>query len=547
MECSICSRELNDRRKPNCVSCAQATLYGPRIQQASALLDREKQHTHAEAIVRPGNDGVIACLPEDADLDDITAGVKKLGSQKACEEREVSEARINDITEKAQGLRQQIDSYKAYAASQKELHSKRRQVIAEERKDLEKRKPIVLEPVQSATRKTAQRLEKVRNRTVDARVLLCREAAMLSGLQEWRGEKNKSEYWLDGMPIPDLRELNGKLKVNMAASTKDDGDLSQPHELVTAAMDNVCRLLGNTCYYLSIRLPAEILLPHNDFPHALIVPEKAAYKVQDPPYPGLSSSQSASPAASRMLDRYGVPLARPRPLHLDRPLRDLAKDDTKTFSLFVEGVMLLAWDVAWLCRTQGLNTINSFEDICAIGRNLHQLLLNQEQVQRPPLQRGITAATTRTEQLQRPTFQRGVSAATARTDRLERTTAEPGVRLGSYSHGSAYHSLAGHGGLELLHGWRVPSSARLADKLKSYLLNEITGAEWDFLSDKEWDEDRADEMLVLVGGTRKPLDTATSVMTVAPHDGADDAQLEMGRQKGNSGWMKVRGRGGDAS
>lgn len=528
MECRICSRDFTTKRKPTCTSCAQATLYGPRIQQASALLGREKQHTHAEAIVRPGNDGVIASLPEDADWDAITLGVKKHGVTKSTEEQAVIESRINDIIDKAAELRQQIEDYKQYTAKQREHHASRRQDIATERGQLDKQKPRALEPVQSAIRKARQRLEKVRNRTVDARVLLCREAATLSGLLKRKGKDGKSEYWLGGVPIPDLRDLNGKLKLEMPAA--NDDKLNPPsHELAMAAMDNVCRLLGNSCHYLSVRLPAEILLPHNDFPHATIMPEKASYKLKDPPYPGMVSSQSSSLAASRLVDRHGVPLPRPRPLHLDRPLPELVKDDPKTFSLFIEGVMLLTWDVAWLCKTQGIDTINTFDDVCALGKNLYQLFLGKE-LQRPPLDRNFSSATTK-------------------TDRSKASASAPAVRLGSYSHGSAYHSLSGCEGLELLRAWRLASPARLVDKLKSYLLNEISGAEWDFLSNEEWDEDRVEDMPVLVGGARRSLDKqgpATSVMTVAPHDGAEDEQrAEMGRAKGGNGWMKVRGRGGD--
>ncbi|KAK5120377.1 hypothetical protein LTR85_006316 [Meristemomyces frigidus] len=527
MECGICSRPYNSRRNPTCISCVRATLYGPRIQQASALLDREKQHTHAEAIVRPGNDGVIASLSEDADWDAITAGVKKHSLVRSREEQQAVEARINNITDKAAELRREIEDHKAYIAKQRHIHTTRRQEVIDELKQLEKHKQRVLEPLQSAIRKSGQRLEKVHNRTVDARALLCYEAASLSGLQKRRGRDGKSEYWLGGVAIPDLRQLNGKLP-QYTGAPNEDKLVPRPHDVATAALDNICRLIGNCCHYLSVRLPAELLLPHNDFPHAMVVPERASYKLRDPPYTVMSSSQSSSPVVSRFVDRHGVPLPRPRPLHLDRPLPDLVKDDVKAFSLFIEGVMLLAWDVAWLCKTQGVDTINSFDDVCAIGKNLHQLFIGQEQP--------------------RPLLSRNISSATTKTDRSKGVAPTSAVSLGSYSHGSARRSLAGFEGLALMHGWRLASPARLVDKLKSYLLNEISGAEWDFLSDKEWDEERADELPVLVGGARRSLDRhgpAMSVMSVAPHDGADDEQSESGKPKGSSGWMKVRGRGGD--
>ncbi|KAK5133274.1 hypothetical protein LTR08_008008 [Meristemomyces frigidus] len=522
--------DFSKRRRPTCISCVHATLYGPRIRQASALLDREKQHTHAEAILRPGNDGVIASLSEDADWDAITAGIKKQCLQKSRDQTQAVEARINDIADKAQQLRQQIEDYKQYVAEQREHHAARRREIADERNQLEMHRQRAHEPIQLAIRRAGQRLEKARNRTVEARATLCHEAASLSGLQKRSGKDGKSEYWLGNVPIPDLRDLNGNLQPDATGTPNDEKAMPQPYEIATAATDSICRLLGNCCHYLSVRLPAEILLPHNDFPHAMIMVTKASYQLKDPPYPSMSASQSSSTAASRIMDRHGVVLPRPRPLHLDRPLPDLVKNDSKMFSLFIEGVMLLAWDVAWLCKIQGIDTINSFDDVCAIGKNLHQLLVATEQP--------------------RPQPYRTISSATARTNRSNRVMATPAVGLGAYSHGSAYHSIAGFEGLERLNGWRLATASptRLLDKLKSYLLNEISGAEWDFLSDKEWDEERDDELPVLVGGTEQPLDareTTMSVMRVAPQDGAASERLGLDKAKGTSGWMKLRGRGND--
>ncbi|TKA82858.1 hypothetical protein B0A55_00985 [Friedmanniomyces simplex] len=522
MECCVCSRDFTTRRKPVCASCAQAVLHGPRIKQASALLDREKQHTHAEAVLRPGNDGVIAALPQDADYDAIGAGIKKHAVQKARDERQVLEARISDITEKAHELRKQIEDYKECAAKQREHHVRRRSDLATEHKQLEKQRPRALDPVQTATLKAQQRLEKVQNRTVDARALLCREAALLAGLQKRRGANGKAEYWLGGAPVPNLRELHGKA---MAETVSDLAKVEPPvhaHELISAGLDNVCRLLGNCCHYLSVRLPAEILLPHNGVAHARILSEKYSYKPSVLPHSGMHSSQIANSAPSQQQrDRSG----RPRSLYLAIPLAHLLKDDSNAFQMFVEGVTYLAYNIAWLCKSQGLDKITSFEDVCAVGKNLYNLLLAQEQVRSP--------------------LSRNVSSATPRTDRSRPFTTAPAIRLGAYSHASAHHSLSSAAATELFRSCRLPPVIRLTDALKAYLVNEISGAEWDYMSGEEWNEEREDEVPVLVGGARRSLDRAgepaMSVMSIAPQDGASE---DVGK-KGSSGWMKLRGRGGE--
>jgi len=522
MECCVCSRDFSTRRQPVCVSCTQVALHGPRIQQVSALLDREKQHIHAEAVLRPGNDGVIAALPQDADYDAIGAGIKKQAIEKVREERQVLEAKISDIKEKADELRKKIEDYKEWASSQKASHAQRRSDLAVEHKQLEKQRPRMLDPVHTATNRAQQRLEKVHNRTVDARALLCREAVLLAGLQKRRGANGKAEYWLGGAPMPDLRGLHGKDMASTVSELAETETPVQAHELISAGFDNICRLLGNCCHYLSVRLPAEIVLPHNGISHARVLSEKYSYKLNTSLHPSMQSSQLAEPTSSAQRpDRSG----RPRPLYLALPLARLLKEDPNAFQMFLEAATYLAYDVAWLCKSQGLDKITSFEDVCAIGKNVYNLFLAQDQA--------------------RLTLNRNVSLANTRTDRSRPPTTAPAIRLGAYSHASAHHSLSSAAATELFRNWRIPPVIRLTDALKAHLVNEISGAEWDYMSGEEWNEERQDEMPVLIGGARRSIDRdeepAMSVMSIAPNDGAGE---DVGR-KGSSGWMKVRGRGGE--
>lgn len=524
MECSICETGFNAMRQPQCPRCIQISLYSPRVQQALALLEREKQHTYAEAVLRPGNDGVIAALPQDADWDAITVWVKKHGWIKTQEELEIISARILAVTEQAAQLRQQIDDYKDHVARQKSIYARRKQELTHERKELEKQRSRLLDPMHAALRKTHQRLEKVHMRTTEARTLLCQEAARLSGLKKSKSRDGRSQYLLGGVPLPDLRALNGKVEFG----TSESGEkLGQAHEVASAAMENICRLLGNCCHYLSVRLPSEILLPTNSFPYAALLPERVSYKMKDLQYLDVLSSRQSSPSASRLLDRNKAQSSRPRILHLHRPLHELFKEDTKAFGLYIEGIMLLAWDVAWLCRSQGIDTLNSFDDVCAIGKNLYQLFLSPEVL--------------------RPLHDRKPSSTPSKNERPTNTATATDFRFGAFSHGSSYNSLVSPPGLLRMEKWRLASSARIVDKLKSYYQNEISGAEWDFISGGEWDEAVDHDPPVFVGGTPQKLldktETAMSVMTLKPSDDADDGTMDDGKRKGSNGWMKVRGRG----
>lgn len=502
------------------MTCVQSALYSPRVRQATALLDREKSHTHAEAILRPGNDGVLASLPDDADLDAITTGIKKHSYDRARAEREAAEDRLTQILDHAQGLRSDMEEYKSTIDMRKERLEHRRRDLATRRSELDKQRSRAMDPVASSIKKALQRLDRTRYKIVEARSLLCREAASASNLQRRKGPDGRSVYMLGGIGIPDLRLLNQRTQAAHRKTAAGGRVIEEPHDSVSESFDNVARLLNLCAHYLSVRLPAEIILPHEDFPRAVIMPERSSYKQKNISFPGLTTSQSSSPAASRVLDRNQP---RPRPLWLDRPLAQLSKEDAKSYGLYVEGITLLAWDVAWLCKTQGIDNVNNYEEACNIGRNLWQLLLLSRKHQRPSLDRRDTATS-------------------------GKSTPVHDLRLGVFSHASATHNLASATGLDLMKDWKLASSARLADKLRSNLLADISGAEWDFIEGEEWDEDREEDRPVMVGGSRRPQESryaAMSVISVKPSDGAEDEDIGSAsdaKRKGNSGWMKVRGR-----
>jgi hypothetical protein len=521
MSCGICNKNFDSRRKPSCASCTKAKLYGQRIEQAASLLSREKAHTHAEAVLRPGNDGILAALPEDADWDAIASAVKTNSAQRAREEREAVEERIRDIAVKADRLREEIEAYKGLIASRKEANASRGERLNAEHVRLDKDKARVSEPIKSAVVKARHRLNKIHTRTIEAREYLCQEAGVLSGLKKTKLPDGRSQFVLRGLPIPNLRELNGmtkRLKSESISSGSEHKEVLAPHELISGSIDSICRFLGLCCHYLSIRLPAEIIQPHHDFPHPAVLPINSSYKPRLPCYPGFRP-----PEAEVVPPTEG---SRPRVLQMDRPLPQMLKEDSKTAQLFIEGVSLLAYDIAWLCRTQGTGSLNEFEEICDIGRNLHQLFPNRDGKGRPALNRNLSSATTKPDR------------SVAETD-----GGQP--RFGSYSHGSSRNSLAGSQAEDQFPEWKL-SITKFVDQLKALLRNEAARAEWHIIDDTEWDEQMEHEKPVLVGGFKRS--PAMSVMTIKPSDGDDefmDARNTSAAAKGGSGWTKVRGRGGD--
>lgn len=330
-----------------------------------------------------------------------------------------------------------------------------------------------------------------------------------------------------------------------------------PHQL-SAALAHVARLLVLVAGYLHVRLPAEITLPHRKYPMSTIFLPTSSYLGKDIPFPvgstgkysvqadgpetnrierteiqrllSLLPSASSTPLASKQtlaaqqqqqqqaLQKRALP--RPRPLWVDRTLATLMKEDPNAYLLFVEAITLLAWDVAWLCHSQGLSEIgylSTWQDVCRVGRNLHELLVVQLNhiVARPPLSRKGTsnsAATATTTAA--ATATRTISSAT--TTAVAVTAANGGTAgvisadkkanggsavnggkaaavFGVYSHGTTHSYLGTAAGQQRLRSWKwLHQFKLLLDNVRGALASDMNYAEWELLASKEWSQQNPD-------------------------------------------------------
>lgn len=296
-------------------------------------------------------------------------------------------------------------------------------------------------------------------------------------------------------------------------------------------MTNFAHLVHLVSHYLSLRLPAEITLPHRDYPLPTIFSPGSSYNAREAPYPGFTPTHSLnnSPSASRMVDAASLP--RPRPLHIEKKLAVLAKEEPIIYASFVEGITLLAWDVAWMCKSQGLDVgRSSWEDVCAMGRNLWQLLLGP-----PP--------DARKQLISKNKFD------THESPEIKDDTQKPLSMLGHFSHGTAHSFLSAAKGLEYMSGWRLHSPLKVIDRVKAMLQNERDGAEWQLLEENEWEEAEGQNGITDVMGEElkeavleaRPQGTDTE----GDHAGktAQGEEEGDGRIKGTSGWTKLKSRG----
>ncbi|KAJ5441324.1 hypothetical protein N7491_003730 [Penicillium cf. griseofulvum] len=534
MSCSICSRAPHSHLSFHCPTCARNQLYQLRIDSTQVLLEKEALGKQIETAL------LGSVSPHGQDLVD---------TDKACSPRwvlqtistrhAVSLAKRELVSHQIAALKSEIKTKKAEIAKQKEALARRRSDAESANFQLEEREAGILAGVQNTSKRVEHVWHSLHSKTAESRIYLCREVANLYGLRKTTKKgQGRETYVLGSGYIVDLRDMNGKFPRSLPNSYSSTNRASTgiPQEQISSSFSNIAHLLVIVSHYLSLRLPAEITLPHKNYPVPTIYTPSASYRSRDG-HDGANHQYSSSPAASRTVDpRFHTP--RPRPLFIDKPLARLAREDPTTYAFFLEGATLLAWNVAWLCRTQGINlSSDSWEEVCDIGKSLWQLLVA------PPahpstLMRAFAGRDTQTQMK---------SAKDSPKTTIQRTTSFP--MLGHYSHGTAHSFLGASEGVEFMRIWKLPTPTKIVDKLRSNLQGEMASAEWELLEEKEWDDAVTDSPQPSVPQSPKVIaraETDTDSRTTSSKtrssgrtQGHEDASP---RPKGTKGWTKVGNR-----
>lgn len=315
-------------------------------------------------------------------------------------------------------------------------------------------------------------------------------------------------------------------------------------EAITASLAHIAHILMLASTYLAIKLPAEVILPHRDYPHPTIFSLVSSYRHGEVPFPGTVVLPSATPT-----DQSPKHVPRPRPLFIDKPLLTLAKEDQSQYSLFIEGVVLLAYNIAWACCTQGvpIGDKTSYEDVCNMGRNLYNLLIGSQLTNHPSARLAQASD--------------DADAAKPLTDQLGGPS-KP--MMGRYSHGTTHTFLGSAEGNEFLRTFKLPNPVKLADRLKKKMLSDADGLDWEMLEDDAWaaDEPMEDgvqrrsripggesdrrlfgvESVMSTSTARTALDSTIVDFARLDVDRAGTSSPEKARSPGTSGWTKIKSR-----
>ncbi|KAF4905666.1 Autophagy-related protein 14 [Colletotrichum viniferum] len=455
MNCDICQRPHHPQQRPFlCAVDARNRCYEGRMRILQALMENESLQQQINDLLAqsgPANSSTSAVAIE-----------ASVSDQKKAEDRTAQ------IIAQADKLKREIAAAKKEIADRKAALSRRKSDLTSASDGTEARRSRQLDETERSISVTKYKWNRSADNMATTRAFLCMEAAKLYGLRRIKkGSSARYEYKIGGVDVIDLSSMN-------AVSP----------ETLSTSLANLAHIVVLTSHYLSIRLPAEITLPHRDYPRPTIFNLASSYQHGDVPFPGSSVIPNLT-SDDRDSQPHYVP--RPRPLYVDKALPTLAKEDSVTHSLFLEGVTLLAYDIAWACSTQGVSVgdRNSFDDVCHMGRNLYNLLIGQQ------------LHSTQTGRIYPPVSS---SPATKHDNPEQEEIGKASSWMGRYSHGTTHTFLGGAEGSDFVRSFKLPSPLKLADKLKKKVLSEVAVPEWEVLEDDAWALDDAESAQNRTGG-----------------------------------------------
>jgi hypothetical protein len=390
--------------------------------------------------------------------------------------------RTNHIIAQAEKLQKEVDAARREIQDRKDGISRRKSDLASVSEGIAARRSRQLDDIERSMQMSRYKWNRSADAMAATRAFLCEEAARLYGLRQVR-KGNSKRYEIGGVEIVELHAMNSELaspsKTRTAVPNQKltiiKQDLSP--EVISTSLAHISHILMLASHYLAIRLPAEITLPHRDYPRPTILSLTSSYRHDEISFPGSGLPPEMATDTKSVGNSQHVP--RPRPLFVDKALPTLSKEDPASYALFLEGVTLLAYDIAWACSTQGVSIgdKNSYEDVCNIGQNLWRLLIG-DQLYRKSLE---------------PAFP---SAVEGPKDDDGRTRIQ---QIGRWSHGTTHSFLGGAEGNELVRNFRLLAPIKLADRLKKKLSSEAPMLEWEKI---DGDEARAGDESVNEGVTR---------------------------------------------
>ena len=216
-QCQVCLRTPENKLLFFCPTCARNALYELRLKHAQVLLSKEALAKEIESIALAQNsDGGKISLKEPSSEATLRPGNRVvLEETRSAVAR--SKTRTTALLDECTVLRSQVEKSREHIVRRKaDIASRRSGYNAAS--ELFEDKDKAVRPLQQEISTTEASWNRLHTRTAEARVFLCREAAALYGLQQRKKRKGipgRDLYIIGGVPIVDLRDLNGINFINV--------------------------------------------------------------------------------------------------------------------------------------------------------------------------------------------------------------------------------------------------------------------------------------------------------------------------------------------
>jgi hypothetical protein len=212
MSCHICSRAYSSWLPFYCATCARNQLYLLRYESARVLLEKDALGHEIEAAVA-GNTAQYENKEAECTHEGRVSGQNPRWTIQAAQtEQARSSERTKVILAQTELLKNEIKAKKGEVRKCASALRQRRSDAESANYQLAERRDSALSSIQNSIKRTEHLWHSLHNKTAESRIFLCREAANIYGLRRKLRKRNAEvteSYVIGGVPIVDLRELNG--------------------------------------------------------------------------------------------------------------------------------------------------------------------------------------------------------------------------------------------------------------------------------------------------------------------------------------------------
>lgn len=207
MDCFTCKKLSEKEDGLVCVACTRSLMNPLRIELAKVLLEKEELEKKVNHIIDPENHPA----PDEE--------TKRLGifyQENHLREIEAEETRMQEekVRELLAVKQKELEALRARRDLLKSSNAKRRGDFAKAKREAKEKEKQQFKEAKEKEKEVKAKAEALHNKTIEAKATLCREVASLMRLRQGKKKMKdgtiKEHYFVSGLILPDLRQINSK-------------------------------------------------------------------------------------------------------------------------------------------------------------------------------------------------------------------------------------------------------------------------------------------------------------------------------------------------